>query len=100
MNIDWSKFDKFSENSVECHCGAAYRSHTKAVAQGEQGMVIMSRKACPSCGRHDNVRAARSGPESFTISGIDYARTGRTCSRAPNPHRASECTEPEKCPNK
>lgn len=29
----------------------------------------------------------------------DIARTGRVCTRAPNPHAPKDCTEPAKCAN-
>lgn len=29
----------------------------------------------------------------------DHARTGRVCTRKPNPHRKGECAQPSMCPN-
>lgn len=64
--IDWTPFDKYTENTVDCHCGAAYRSHTKAVI--DSGSVrIASRRPCPKCGKTDNVRRASSDIEEVVI---------------------------------
>lgn len=68
--VDWAPFDPYPENTCECHCGATYRSHTKAVMVAGTGFRIVSRRACPGCGETvGNLRAARSDPETMTIRG-------------------------------
>jgi hypothetical protein len=66
--IDWSPFDSFSENTIECTCGATYRSHSKAVMSGTR-FIIVSRKPCPGCGSSENIRRSSSDPEKMTIGG-------------------------------
>ena len=64
--IDWSAHDKYSENTIECRCGAIYRSHSKAVLGPP--IRIVTRKPCPSCGESDgNARRASSDPEEYVI---------------------------------
>jgi hypothetical protein len=67
--IDWSKHHRYSEYTIECRCGAVYRSHNKLVPyEGE--LVAFTEKPCPGCGlSHGHVRAARSDPESWSIQG-------------------------------
>lgn len=67
--VDWTVHDAFPENTIECRCGAFYRSHSKGVSsESGVGFVIRSRKPCPACGEtEDNARAVRSDPEVMTI---------------------------------
>jgi len=64
-SIEWRAFDPYPENTVYCHCGAVFRSHTKAVMRPVPR--IISRKSCPSCGKDDDLRRASSDPERMTI---------------------------------
>lgn len=65
--INWSEFDKYPEDTVECTCGKVYRSHVKGVATNGSFMMA-TRVACPGCGRQvGHVRAARSDPEMWTL---------------------------------
>lgn len=61
-DIDWSAFT-WPEDTCECRCGSSFRSHVKFVR--DIGMI--SRRPCPSCGSCNNLRAARSEPETYTI---------------------------------
>ncbi len=63
--IDWRPFDGDPEPTCSCRCGVDFRSHAKAFYEG--GRVAYSRKPCPSCGRHDNIRAIRSDWERFVV---------------------------------
>lgn len=45
--LDWTKFDKYTEYDCTCHCGEHYKSHARYV--GIQGLV--ARKPCPKCGK-------------------------------------------------
>ena len=70
--IDWSVFDKYPENTVECQCGATYRSHTQVAIGADGKLRIHSRKPCPSCvAQIGNAVAARSDPEEYTIGKKD-----------------------------
>lgn len=54
-NIDWSVFDKYSESTNKCRCGAVYRSHCKGIVT-PTGFSLITRKPCPGCGKSvDNV---------------------------------------------
>jgi hypothetical protein len=67
--IDWSVFDEYPENTIECRCGAIYRSHCKAVVT-DGALVTHLRKPCPACGESvDNARRVSSDPETFVIGG-------------------------------
>lgn len=67
-DVEWSRFDQYSEDTIECRCGKIYRSHCKGVVIGESYSLI-TRKPCPGCGEtQDHVRAARSDPEYQVIS--------------------------------
>jgi hypothetical protein len=67
MAVDWSGFDKYPESTIECRCGAAYRSHAKAVMTPTSRIV--TRKPCPQCGQQDgNATAARSDPELMRLA--------------------------------
>lgn len=67
-SIDWSPFDKWAEDMVECQCGAQFRSHGKCTFEGDQPSLC-SRKPCPDCGATTKHRAIRSDPETMTIGG-------------------------------
>ena len=71
-SIDWTPLLKYPRSTVECRCGAVYLSHTKSVANAEQGLDQVSMLPCPSCGRQKNhqVRVS-SGPHLDTISAQD-----------------------------
>lgn len=65
--VDWTIFDQYPENSVECRCGAVYRSHSKCVAV-KDGLKVITRKACPTCGESvGHPRAVRSDAEHQTL---------------------------------
>ena len=63
--IDWSVFDKFSESTCACNCGAEFRSHAKSVF--DPAARIVSRKPCPSCGRNDDLRRVASDTEVYAL---------------------------------
>jgi hypothetical protein len=68
--FDWTKFDGLPESNCTCGCVFAslkdgdfvptFRSHARFFA----GTGLRSRKPCPSCGRHDNLRQVSSDRES------------------------------------
>jgi len=60
--IDWTVFDKYPENTCECHCGTTFRSHSKAVILDDGSMGLFARKPCPNCGKNNEMRAVRSDP--------------------------------------
>ncbi len=66
--IDWSVFDAYERSEVSCHCGTEFLSHAKAAMTLTPPRVV-SRQPCPGCGKHDTIRAARSGPEKWSIRG-------------------------------
>lgn len=66
MEIDWSRFDRFTENTCACRCGAEFRSHTTVLTAPPR---LVSRKPCPGCGQTENLRRASSDPEEFVIEG-------------------------------
>ena len=72
IDIDWSIFDKYSESTCECGCGAIYRSHAK-IAPDTDGMLRMhSRKPCPSCGKLvGHLQRVSSDPEVMTLGKKD-----------------------------
>jgi hypothetical protein len=47
--IDWTPYDKWSEDTVTCRCGTTFRSHAKATFDDGKP-AITSRKPCPTCG--------------------------------------------------
>jgi hypothetical protein len=60
-DIDWAPFDPMPENTIECRCGASYRSHSR-VAKVIGWLTIVTRKPCPECGGSvGNVRSASAG---------------------------------------
>ena len=70
--IDWAIFDQYSENTVECQCGATYRSHTKIAAGADGVLRIYSRRPCPSCRQSEgNPCRVSSDPETFVIGKKD-----------------------------
>lgn len=73
MSIDWSVFDKYSEDTVTCRCETVYRSHAKFVLTPEPH--IETRKPCPGCGRTDNSRRVSSDPEVVTLRGDDIEKS-------------------------
>ena len=70
--IDWSRFDRFSESACECICGVRFRSHAKIITTPSPN--LLSRRPCPSCGGVRMVRAS-SDPETMTI-GHSRSRSG------------------------
>lgn len=68
--IDWTIFDQYPENTVECWCGATYRSHTKLVAEDDGQFRVRCRKLCPVCEKEEPVRVS-SDPEIYTIGKKD-----------------------------
>jgi hypothetical protein len=60
--IDWSIFDKWPENTCYCRCEAVFRSHSKFHLDR-----IISRRACPNCGKYDELRRSSSEPETVTV---------------------------------
>lgn len=67
--IDWAPFDRFSENTNDCRCGATYRSHCKATTI-DGTFTLVSRKPCPGCGETvGNIRKSSSDPETMEIRG-------------------------------
>ena len=73
-SIDWSIFDQYPKNEIECECGAIYHSHSKCTSVG--GMfTIVTRTACPSCNKQfGHVRAARSDWISESIGPEDVLK--------------------------
>jgi hypothetical protein len=71
--IDWTVFDQYPENTVECQCGARFRSHTKAAIGDDGQFHICCRKPCPACGSTIAKRAS-SDPETFVIEEKDTAK--------------------------
>lgn len=69
--IDWTIFDKYPENTVECRCGAVYCSHTKAVVDDDGQLCLCSRKSCPSCGSTTDLWRAQSDGEEMIIGKKD-----------------------------
>lgn len=65
--IDWTVFDKYSEDTCYCGCGAVFRSHGKFVNKPKCGLV--TRKPCPACGKNDDICRLSADPETFTIKG-------------------------------
>ena len=65
--IDWSKFDAGAEDTCTCRCGARFRSHAKIVMLPVP--MLLARKACPGCKRHDDLTRVASDPETVTIRG-------------------------------
>jgi hypothetical protein len=66
--IDWSVFDKWSEDTITCACETQFRSHAKSVfTDGRHS--ISSRKPCPACGATNGHRRASSDVETMTIGG-------------------------------
>lgn len=63
--IDWRAFDAHPESTCFCRCEAVYRSHAKIVM--EPSPHVVARKACPACGRTDNLRRVSSDREVMTI---------------------------------
>ncbi len=70
--IDWSVFDGDPELTVECRCGAVYRSHAKAIRDAGE-LCVVCRKACPKCGASTNPRRLSSDPERYVIGPKDVA---------------------------
>ena len=65
--IDWQALRKYGESTVECRCGAVYRSLNKSVIVAGQ-LVIATEKPCPHCGLdHDHVRRVSGDPEEWRI---------------------------------
>jgi hypothetical protein len=65
--IDWSVFDKYPYNEVECKCGAIHDTHTKAVSEPD-GLHHYRRHPCPHCHAiKDNVRRVSMPPEKWVI---------------------------------
>lgn len=70
--IDWSIFDKWSENTVYCRCGAVYRSHTKMTTGDDGALHLHCRKPCPACGKSiDNHWKVSSDVEVMSIGKKD-----------------------------
>jgi hypothetical protein len=63
--LDWSKSDKYPEDTIYCACGHIFRSHSQFDATAPK--KIRLRKACPKCARDDDFRRISSDPESMTI---------------------------------
>lgn len=63
--IDWSEFDRFSEDTMHCRCGVVFRSHGKTVLTPHPHHV--TRKPCPGCWKNNDIRRVVSDPEEFTI---------------------------------
>ena len=66
--IDWTQFDYPVNQTLECSCGAIWRSHVKAVIRPDGNFIMVSRKPCLRCGNHTSIVRASSDPESATIS--------------------------------
>lgn len=65
--VDWGPLQRFPQDSIECRCGQHYRSRCKAVRYADK-LVLVTETPCPGCGAEfDHVRAARSGPEEWTL---------------------------------
>lgn len=68
--IDWSSFDGYSELTCYCRCvdgiGFVFRSHVKLVIVADS-LKQITRKPCPNCESHSNLRKSESDPESWSI---------------------------------
>ena len=64
MNIDWSVFDEYPEDTCSCRCGEVFRSHAKFVRDVSR---VITRKACPACGKNSDFSRIESDPEKYTI---------------------------------
>lgn len=63
--IDWTRFDKYPEDTCFCGCGAVFGSHVKFT-----NGTMHSRKPCPGCGKTSrHLRKASGEPEFMTIGG-------------------------------
>ena len=65
---DWSKHNKYSEDTCHCCCGTIYRSHSK-IFMTEKGLKPVSRKVCPNCNRNNNHWKVSGDPETYIIDG-------------------------------
>ena len=65
-SIDWSEFDKYSMNTIDCFCEAIYKSHCKGI-NIDRDYIVITREPCPSCGSQYNVKRAQSEPELWVL---------------------------------
>ena len=64
-DIDWTQLAKYPPQTIECVCGAVYRSHAKFIGAIR---LIVTQLPCPNCGKTSgHVRAARTDPENWSI---------------------------------
>lgn len=69
VEIDWSGFPDQPDQTIDCQCGAIYRSHAKLVTIDGK-LVMYTRMPCPQCGKdHGHTRATYSDPERMVIRG-------------------------------
>lgn len=67
MAIDWTKFEQYPLNEVECACGCVHHTYTKAVSEPD-GLHHYRRDPCPHChSLKDNVRRVTFPPEKWAI---------------------------------
>jgi hypothetical protein len=69
--IDWTIFDQYPENTVECRCGTNFRSHTKVAIGDGNRLQVHCRKPCPACGSTTDPWRASSDPETYVIGKKD-----------------------------
>lgn len=48
--VDWDAFEQYPQNTIECTCGAVYRSHSKHVIHGTN-LVGVTQTPCPTCSK-------------------------------------------------
>lgn len=61
---DWSEFDGLEEMVCYCRCSGVFKSHAKVVhSEDGKSKRLVTRKACPACGRNDSVWNARGSGE-------------------------------------
>jgi hypothetical protein len=64
--IDWEPLQKYKKDTVECHCGTVYMSHSKGVIHEKQ-FAVYTQEPCPKCGSYINPRRVSSLVEPWDI---------------------------------
>ena len=65
---DWLPHLKFPEDTCYCRCGHVFRSHARIDMERRRSI---SRKPCPGCEKHDELRRVTSDQEVWTVSSKD-----------------------------
>lgn len=64
--IDWRPSHQWPPDTIECRCGAVFRSRAKGVTH-EGRFTIFLETPCPTCGADADPKRASSDPETWTI---------------------------------